>query len=62
MCFVTVKWPNDHRLNVITDDLARWGSCGIPSTVDEVPTARAAVGGLRRNRTDVAKLRPRSPV
>jgi hypothetical protein len=29
---VTVKFPNDHRLNVITDGLARWGPCAIPST------------------------------
>ena len=49
MCFVTVKCPNDHQLDVITDDLARWGSCGVPSTWRS-PTTRQPGGSPQQNR------------
>jgi hypothetical protein len=42
VCLVTIKCPNDHQRNVITDDLARWELWGIPSTV------RWDVGGAAR--------------
>jgi hypothetical protein len=38
MCFVTVKYPPDHQLDMITD-LARWGLCGVPLTW-HIPTTR----------------------
>ena len=41
MHLVTVKCPNDHQLNVITDDLAHWEPCGIPSSA---PRGAVVVG------------------
>jgi hypothetical protein len=38
--FVTIKCPNDHQFNAITDDLARWGLCGVPSTWHRPTKAR----------------------
>jgi hypothetical protein len=49
ICFVTIKCPNDHQFNVLTDNLARWESCGIPSTWHS-PTTRQPGGSPRRNR------------
>jgi hypothetical protein len=34
---VTVKCPNDHQLNLITEDLARWEPWGRPPTPCKPP-------------------------
>jgi hypothetical protein len=47
MGFVTVKYPNDHQLNVTTDDLGCRGSCGVPSIWHRSTTRQAP----RRNRS-----------
>ena len=48
--FVTIKCPNDHQLNEITDDHLRAGSRGASRRQWRSPTTRRPGGSPRRNR------------